>query len=1229
MPPDPQDNKNDVGNNNFSPESNTEKSREESKTYENIKAIATQSNFAEADFLIKQNQTTNNKVEKTLKAGKDRALSIKEQNEKGQEGDGATSFRKPKNNIEPVKKLEPKAARDYQSAPSETSYSSEPLQQQAAEKYNASVVGVLNKPARSEDSVIPERKSNQPNANQFKRVHLDPEKVKKLGQNAPAANDDLKQEEKQAKGEAGGAGSSQDNQAVERQTSEQPSVEQQRIAQQKNERQKAVNQEINEGGSQHTNGQAKYAENAGQRTSSSTNRDRPQQTENAGQSSNPNSNVLARDANKAKPQTNYYKGTVSQGEQSEIVNKQYVKSGNQEGAEGGDPFTQSTSKRGVGTGNDGTKNTSGTAKTSEHQLKEHSNKSNLTGEGQYGKSENKAATDATKQGTGNSPKEGSITKYDPKGNIEAENQAQTEKLDNKESRLQPKEPKHTTQDEKGDTRPGEIIDKRRDPRKFETEKGGKKFGETDTKSGSKLDVRIDGKGKRIGLDGKEILVWDGKNSPLYPNQKGKRVTRFVDQGKKIKIGKDGKIKYGDQKTDLTPAEKAHIDKVIKETDRIFFGEKKPKGKLTSKGEQKAGSTGKSDVRSGKNTTKVSKGDTTAVRSDSTGKGDTTKPAKGKFGGLPDYAPFPGLKLPEFKIRWPNWKPNKSDAGTKQTDSKTGKGNRGTKFDGVQKPDRVKGAESIKSTDKASSKIDTKKALKNIDSNIRSVNKNVGKLLPEQGAKAKLVRSFPTRSEIPKGVEATQYKPLTLKPSKISVGTRAQSDATFIPSSVLIQPIDWSALRGWLEIRGIFKTGKGRRGSDKRIPGKSSTGDTKAVKDATTKSSTGTVVSDSRKQSGKSASDAASKKESQQEKAKSNLDSRLVDSKGKKAKAKGADQKFEMKESGDAFGGKLPSIKMTTKPDTGSVKPFDGSKVKADGKIDAQGQETETQKAKELSNQIQKDLKPINTGKAGVLKFEHTSARSGKEVPTDQKIMDGETATSKSTKSDSSKSKQAQDKAKINVEGKDGRAILKELALSKGLKGWISKRNNKLLDGARVIRGAHLVALDFEVGKAKTRSIHEILAGTKLRKPKRNFTPEITESGSYKVARNMSSGQILALGSSSRHPAINFDSTVAEGKVTRGWDLQEDKEDENLYKRKTKPSSEEKARKTYTVKEGDTPELIAVVELSNADLAPLICEINKPAFVPMYDSYKEEHVDTLLPGTMILLPNKSDIEEFKK
>lgn len=738
----------------------------------------------------------------------------------------------------------------------------------------------------------------------------------------------------------------------------------------------------------------------------------------------------------------------------------------------------------------------------------------------------------------------------------------------------------------GTTRPGKLQDIKSEPHKVSTEGEGK--------VGAKVDVERtpDGHGKRIGLDGREIIGLDGKSSPLYPNHKGKRITRFVDQGKKIVPDRrpGSKTKF-DPKAELDPTQRAKIDRIIKETDRIFFGESPAK----AKGKTRRGTSGsKGEVRSVENTTKVGKGDLTGKTSTK----DTGKTGIGKLLGLPEYAPFPGLKLPEFKIRLP---------GRKGGDTNTG--DRSVRNPSDRRPSEAKA---------------------NFENNRRSLTNNISKLVFDGQKPVQLERGFNTRpAEVPQGRVAQKHISSSFRPTKVSVGTRANTDATFIPSSVMIQPIDWSGLRGWFETSGILRNTKTRRPGDRRITGK--------VKGS------GVRVEGPGLPVGKAGGDTPTVKTGQKAKAGDTATVKTNDAKsGKKpdkieAKPKAEkppsskqakNQKFELKESKDAYNGKLPPIKMGYRPDTGKVKSF-GNSVKPeqfDAKTDAG--------KKDVGKQIQKDLRPVNTAKAGIVQPDALTPRTMRELNTGQVPSEIDARSNKTGKAEgeTAKVRIEGEKGKFVVEGKDGRFTLRELVLNGTLKGGLSRRVERLMDGARIVDGAHLVSLQIGLHQAKGNSIREVLAGLNLGKAKKGFVPEISESGSYKVTRNQSSIQIKAFGSSARHTAINFSMEPSEELVaaTTGSDKgSEDEYDdkESIYRKLNPPKVE--PRKPYIVQVGDTVDSIAAVELNDISLGPLIFQINEPLFKEMYDMYKQEHVKTLQTGTMILLPNKPDIEKFKE
>ncbi|HMO21365.1 MAG TPA: hypothetical protein PKC98_10395, partial [Candidatus Melainabacteria bacterium] len=226
------------------------------------------------------------------------------------------------------------------------------------------------------------------------------------------------------------------------------------------------------------------------------------------------------------------------------------------------------------------------------------------------------------------------------------------------------------------------------------------------------------------------------------------------------------------------------------------------------------------------------------------------------------------------------------------------------------------------------------------------------------------------------------KPVDLRPTEVRTarlpqGSRAGADARVIPASVLVQPVDWGALKAWFDVNGVLRTGKsligtnvspgdGKGGSAPRGTGRVTAlaGDTATVRtDSGVKTGrvstdggakTGTVRTDSGGMTGTVRTDAGGKVGGARADAGSGvgLESRLVDSKaspkaggagdskastspGSKAgqDSAGAERKAtskiesasgSLKESKDAYEGKLPSIKMTYKGDASA-----GSKLTSD------------------------------------------------------------------------------------------------------------------------------------------------------------------------------------------------------------------------------------------------------------------------------------------------------------
>lgn len=186
------------------------------------------------------------------------------------------------------------------------------------------------------------------------------------------------------------------------------------------------------------------------------------------------------------------------------------------------------------------------------------------------------------------------------------------------------------------------------------------------------------------------------------------------------------------------------------------------------------------------------------------------------------------------------------------------------------------------------------------------------------------------------------------------------------------------------------------------------------------------------------------------------------------------------------------------------------------------------------------------------------------------------------------------------------------------------------------------------------SIRDVFRKFQLALPKRTFSPEITESGSYVAQRGQSSQRLQAFISSGQHKALRSES-MSESPHSRKFypgtkddEVEEETDNEVESDSNTKqansadvmfakPASTAGAghhaqhgsvRKMYVVQAGDTPRSIAVVQLNDHLLENLIVEINKLVFLDMYDSRLEKHVKVLPVGAMILLPNKRDIESFR-
>lgn len=181
------------------------------------------------------------------------------------------------------------------------------------------------------------------------------------------------------------------------------------------------------------------------------------------------------------------------------------------------------------------------------------------------------------------------------------------------------------------------------------------------------------------------------------------------------------------------------------------------------------------------------------------------------------------------------------------------------------------------------------------------------------------------------------------------------------------------------------------------------------------------------------------------------------------------------------------------------------------------------------------------------------------------------------------------------------------------------------------------------------SIRDVFRKFQLSLPKRSFSPEITDSGSYIAQRGPSSERLQAFISSGQHKALRDWSGDASTGRRRAIPVFEDdaevdeleSESENDATVRNQNSVEltlakaagtgagqhDTVRRMYIVQAGDTPHSIAVVQLNDQSLENLIVEINEPIFQKRYDAVKGAHVKVLPEGAMILLPNARDIEAW--
>ncbi|MCW5821593.1 MAG: hypothetical protein KIT34_02260 [Cyanobacteria bacterium TGS_CYA1] len=162
------------------------------------------------------------------------------------------------------------------------------------------------------------------------------------------------------------------------------------------------------------------------------------------------------------------------------------------------------------------------------------------------------------------------------------------------------------------------------------------------------------------------------------------------------------------------------------------------------------------------------------------------------------------------------------------------------------------------------------------------------------------------------------------------------------------------------------------------------------------------------------------------------------------------------------------------------------------------------------------------------------------------------------------------------------------------------------------------------GEHATR-IRDIYAKFDIQLPRKKLRPEITESGTYKIISNQTSQKL---------PTVSEDKMSAPSEVASFF-REEDQfpggdpnNPENQPIPKIAASMAEEPRKSYVVKQGETIEYIAVAELQEAALAPLIREVNAILLDQFFDHEKQEPASIIPAGVMILLPNKKDIIAYR-
>jgi len=375
--------------------------------------------------------------------------------------------------------------------------------------------------------------------------------------------------------------------------------------------------------------------------------------------------------------------------------------------------------------------------------------------------------------------------------------------------------------------------------------------------------------------------------------------------------------------------------------------------------------------------------------------------------------------------------------------------------------------------------------------------------------------------------------------------------------------------------------------------------------------------------------------------------------GKDVRVAASSKDGGLKETKDAFGGKLPTIKIKGAQDFPPRADVAGTPTDATAtRANATGARTDATGTRTDATGTRADVAGIRADSTGTRvegpRIDTTGARVEGTIPAVEPFVplkggiasDAGVRGSFETKptprtdvdptkvpiqSDVSKPKDAS-KLANNQEPKEPRAASDLAPHAKGFTiSGVDARSDRRDAGDFRNDSSNLS----DEAKSTPRSIRDIFIKSRLPFTKRDLKPEITDSGTYRVQKGQSSQRLQALASSARLNALraNNDSSAA---LPAASGHGESSAAASASKQNTIDSiaRSEEPRKWHIVKEGEDERFIASAYLNDESLAGLIKEINKPVFQAVYDVALQQHVEVLPVGAMILLPNATDIEKYK-